>query len=451
MSGTNSIEPHLLETVACFLKAHCDFTQPILLALSGGPDSLALLLLLRQLQQQLPFRFAIAHVDHGWRLESKEEARQLQQLAAQWQIPFHLRQLDPRTLSGNLEAASRIERLRFFRELSQREGYQAVLLGHHADDQAETVLKRVLEGNSVSRLGGLRTVTEIEGVRLWRPFLAISKETLAAWVGHQQIEPFEDRTNLDPRFLRGRFRTQIIPLLAEKFGKEIANGLCHIGQESQELGAFLEEILSPYLSKIERGHLGEYLDLSTEMPPQRFAIKFLVKSLCSLEHTTFPRSLVERAVNLLQHNNANKQLLWENRPLYIDRKRLLLFKPNLPPLPPRQPIPLGTTQYGPWQIHVSQQHHPLHTGWQQLWKGHLSCLLPASGEYEIGPPVLSAPYPGEHSPLRKWWANEKIPACLRPYAPVIWKNNRIHYEFLTRRPPVTHFQEPYLSITLCTV
>ncbi len=436
MYGTN-LDQLLQNTLTDFLRTHCNFNRPLLLALSGGPDSLALLFLLCRIQSHIPLHFAIAHVDHGWRIESQEEAAQLQLLAKELNLSFHLRRLDPRSLTGNLEAASRLERLKFFRELSEQEGYQAVLLGHHADDQAETVLKRVLEGNTSYRLGGLQAVTEVEGVLLWRPFLSFSKEMIGLWLKNQNGTPFVDRTNLDPRFLRGRFRTEIMPLLAEKFGKEIAKGLCCLGQESQELVAFLEETLDPYISKIEKGPLGEYLDLSDKMPQSPFALKYLVKTLCQKEQESLPRALVEDAIRMLQNNQANKRLFWGDHLLYVDRRRLFFLKTAISiALPSRQPLQTGCTRYGMWLIEVAcleeQEHAKQYTGWKQLWKGYLEYILPVD-DYEIGPPILTMAYPGEHASLSKWWSNEKVPAWLRNQTPVIWKEGRIYRELLTER------------------
>ena len=147
----------MIHTLIKFFEGRYRQNMPLLLAFSGGPDSLALLHLLMEFHKIRPLKLAIAHVDHGWREESAEEAAQIALMAANLGLPLHLRKLDPKHLSGNLEAACREERFRFFASLCRDHGYQAVLLAHHADDLAETVLKRALEGASLPRLAAVRT------------------------------------------------------------------------------------------------------------------------------------------------------------------------------------------------------------------------------------------------------------------------------------------------------
>ena len=140
-----------------FLRAHYSQGRELLLALSGGPDSQALFHLL--VEFRYPFR--VAHVDHAWRPESAKEAKALEELCRQHKIPFHLKTLNPDEMQGNLEDACRQERLSYFQELSTQWNCQAVVLGHHADDQAETVLKRLFEGASLEKLAGIRSVGRV--------------------------------------------------------------------------------------------------------------------------------------------------------------------------------------------------------------------------------------------------------------------------------------------------
>ena len=132
-------------------------------------------------------------------------------LANELKLPFHLKTLNPQTLVGNLEAACRNERLKFFKELSKQHGYQAVILAHHADDQAETVLKRVFEGADLTCMGGLKEKSEINGLSVWRPLLNVSKNDVLIWLQQHGHVAITDKTNLDPKYLRGRCRIQIIP------------------------------------------------------------------------------------------------------------------------------------------------------------------------------------------------------------------------------------------------
>ncbi|MCH9610483.1 MAG: tRNA(Ile)-lysidine synthase [Chlamydiales bacterium] len=203
------------------VKKICAGRGPLLLALSGGPDSMALLHLMRELNHP----FEVAHIDHGWREKSAEEAEKLQTLVNE---PFHLKRLEK--FSQNAEDQARRARLNFFRELCEKRGLEGVLLGHHADDQAETVLKRLFEGARLTKLSGLERERIVEGVLLLRPLLSFRKKELLAYLGegfYFQEPPADD--------LRSRMRGEILPLLSEKFGKEVAPALCRIAADAQEL------------------------------------------------------------------------------------------------------------------------------------------------------------------------------------------------------------------------
>lgn len=442
---------HILEhTLLLFLKEHLDSARPVLLALSGGPDSLALLHVLDKIRKKLPLHIGIAHIDHAWREESAQEAEDLRKIVEKMGLRFHLKRLDISNLSGNLEAACRRERLKFYKELSQRDGYQAVLLAHHANDQAETVLKRVLEGAELSSLSGLRPVTVVEGVSLWRPWLAVSKTIILSWLAEHNLVPFNDRTNQDQKFLRARMRQTIIPTLEERFGKQVSNNLCLMGQDAQELEAFLSNSLSQYLANIEKGPFGSMLDLSHDCPQHTYALKYLLKQLLHSENVPITRTLLENACELILSKKSDRQLLIGSNHIHIDRQRIFVVTApkNLQTM--STPLADGISMHGPWKVSVqSVQHVPesLQIGWRSLWSGTVEAILP-KGEYRLAQPKMSTPYPGESAPISKWWNNEKIPAFLRSQVPVIWQDHHIRHEFLTMRPLAPAKGNNLLHITL---
>ena len=424
------LDPLLIQ-IEKFLKDHCDFSKPVLLALSGGPDSLCLLHLLLKYRQKATLDLHIAHVDHRWREESGQEAATLQSKIQELGLPFHLKRLNPEQIKGNLEAACRIERLQFFKELSLNYGFQAVLMAHHADDQAETVLKKVFEGSYLPYLSGLQNVAFIEGIQIWRPFLEISKNQIENWLSQQQLVAFDDCTNRDPRFLRAKLRTSILPGLSKEFGKEIGANLCRLGQDAGELKVYFEALLQPYLSQIEEGIFGSYLDLSEKCPESMIEIRYLIKRLCEKGNVLLSRSALNIASSSVLEGIADKWVSTGNDKLFIDRKRLFLVKDHineseqlmLPLLP-------GDQRFGLWKVmvdYVNTQEKP--TSWKESWKGYSTVTLPL-GDYHLGSSKMNAPF-GYHSPISKWWTNHKIPTFLRNKIPVVWSDGRVVHEFLT--------------------
>jgi tRNA(Ile)-lysidine synthase len=421
-------------TVLRFLKKHWDFSKPILLALSGGADSLSLLYLLLKCKEKLSIDLAIAHVDHRWRPESQYEAEQLGELSRQFNLSYHLKVLEKS--QKNHEAVARHERLSFFTELCNFYHYQAVMLAHHQDDQAETVLKQVLEGKKLSKSWGMEVIVKLSDLTLWRPLLDIPKIELEKHLASLGVQHFFDVTNLNPRFLRGRMRTQILPQLSKNFGKEIRRNLCFLGKESQEIQSFLTSHLSSYLNSIEVSSAGSFLDFGDRCPSSLLEIRFILSKFYETQKKNPNRETLDLASEYILSGGGNKFFQNDNFNLIVDRKRIFLMRKNLGQ--PTEKIPLQhSTQCGSWLIEVEKindynfmSSSSYCTNWKSAWKGYGEAILPEGENYEVGPPVMANSYP-KNSPISKWWNNHKIPAFLRRSIPVIWQDGGIAHEFLT--------------------
>lgn len=317
MSSINSL------TVKKFLRNVWDAKTPLLLALSGGPDSLALFHMLLDIKPQIPF--AIAHVDHGWREESAWEATQLGELAKKYKIPFHLKKLQIPKESSNLEDLCRDARLGFFKELIQKEGYAAVLLGHHSDDQAEVLLKRIFEGASLAKLQGMTSVSKHEGISLWRPLLTARKKDLESWLEIRGKRGFHDKTNVDTRFLRGRMRKTLLPFLSNEFGKEISPRLLKWGKEAEELQSFIHEAIAPLKKLVKRGRDGLELDLGG-MKVHPFLLKQFLVGLVAESGLKISEKSADLAVGLVQSGAVNKEIALGGGILRVDKGRVSLRK-----------------------------------------------------------------------------------------------------------------------------
>lgn len=234
-------DPILIE-LKHFLDRHWKPGKPVLLACSGGPDSKALLYLLLETQKFFDLEIQVAHIDHGWRAESRHEADKLKSEVENLGLTFHLRVLKD---LPKKEGAARDGRYAELRQIAEDVGAQAIVLGHQMDDQAETVLKRVLEGAPLPTCGGMKEVSN----GLWRPLLRVLKKDLEQWLEKRNISYFTDSTNLDPKYLRGRFRTTIIPQLEAAFGKSIVKNLCLLGERAQKLEAHLDEVVLEFFIK----------------------------------------------------------------------------------------------------------------------------------------------------------------------------------------------------------
>ncbi|MGD0665677.1 MAG: tRNA lysidine(34) synthetase TilS [Rhabdochlamydiaceae bacterium] len=225
-----------------FLSRHWKAGSPVLLACSGGPDSKALLYLLLEAQTFFDLEIQVAHIDHGWREESAEEAQKLKAEVEGLGLVFHLRTLTDLPMKEEAARDGRYEKLK---QIADEIGAQSILLAHQMEDQAETVLKRIFEGSALSSCGGMKEVS----MNLWRPLLKVLKKELVQWLEKRGISYFIDSTNLDPKYLRGRLRSSILPQLEEAFGKSIVKNLCLLGERAQKLEEHLTKASSGLLEQ----------------------------------------------------------------------------------------------------------------------------------------------------------------------------------------------------------
>jgi tRNA(Ile)-lysidine synthase len=191
----------------------------IVLAISGGPDSVALMWLAARWRRALTRgpRLIAVTVDHGLRAEAAREARDVKRLAKSLDLPHQtLRWTGAKPKTG-LPAAARAARYRLLAQAARKHGATHILTAHTRDDQAETLLMRMLRGSGIAGLAAMARESERDGVRLARPLLDISKSRLIATLNKAKVGFADDPTNRDTGFTRPRLRA-IMPVLAEEGG-----------------------------------------------------------------------------------------------------------------------------------------------------------------------------------------------------------------------------------------
>jgi len=289
------------KTVRQFVERRLDKGRPLLVALSGGPDSRALFELLKT------FPIAAAHLDHGWREESAEEARQLERIVCEAGVPFHLKRLELGE-GKSLEERGRQERLRFFAMLCREHGYQGVALGHHADDRAETVLKRVFEGAALPLAGTMQEYSDYRGVALYRPLISLTKREIGDYLERLGINAFDDSSNRNRRFLRARMREELFPFLEERFGKRVRPNLARLGEEAEQLSDYLKQQLKPYREKLARGKNSLFLDLTRQFPEHPYLLRQVVKMVEGEAGLGLSRQQLEAVCRLLEEGVGGKRV-----------------------------------------------------------------------------------------------------------------------------------------------
>src|SRR2546425_5492191 len=222
-----------------------------IVAVSGGPDSVALLDLLHAVAAERGLALVVAHADHGMRADSRLVGQAVRELATRYRLPFELGELH--LGPDATETIARRARYAWLREVQRRCAARYLVTAHHQDDQVETVLLRVLRGSAPAGLAGIPA--RARG-GLVRPLLAFTRAELAAHVVAQQLAVHEDPANCDPRHLRSWIRLELLPLIERRLGAASRAELLRLAraaaQERRAWGRLLE--LVPELGLRRESH-----------------------------------------------------------------------------------------------------------------------------------------------------------------------------------------------------
>lgn len=227
---SRSHPPSLLRLVHGTLERECDLgpKAKILLGVSGGPDSLALLHCLSLLRPKLNFSLIVLCVDHGLRPEAELEVRSVEHFCKDHEVPFFTQNLGL-SPGANLQERARDARYQALFRVADEQGGESALVAtaHHREDRAETVLMRLLRGTSLEGLGVLKPR---EG-RLVRPMIRAGRSAVLEHVARHGLTPAQDPSNHDSKYLRVRVRKELLPLLFD-LGPGIVSHLCDLSDEA---------------------------------------------------------------------------------------------------------------------------------------------------------------------------------------------------------------------------
>ena len=266
------------------LLAHGD---AVLVGVSGGPDSVALLHLLTEVAPALSLSLEVAHVEHGIRgARSREDAEFVRRMAAGLSLPFHLAQLDLARAehreaaspdapdaragdleagagdgggAGNLEARARAERYRFFARVAAERRLGKVAVGHNRGDQVETMLMWLLRGCGPEGLAGMPAARPLDrdaagapGPLLIRPLLGVSRDEILEYLASRGLEYREDHTNRDTRYLRNWIRRTLLPALRERTDGGLEHRVARLGGMLRSDNVLLERWTAEIYPRVSR-------------------------------------------------------------------------------------------------------------------------------------------------------------------------------------------------------
>ena len=260
----------------------------LLVGVSGGPDSVALLFLLHGLTPVLHARLIVVHIDHQLRETSARDAEFVRDLAARLTLPSVILTRDVRAVMRSrrlsLEDAARQVRYDAFLQVALQHQASGLALAHTADDQAETVLMRLLRGAGLTGLMGIPATRVIQDLTVVRPLLGCWRAELLAYLHAQKLSYRHDATNDDPRFLRNRIRHQLLPLLRREYNPNISALFVQLAEQCRTDAAFLQQAARRLWKRLVRptpGQLRLRMELLLRQPEalQRQLIRMAITSL----------------------------------------------------------------------------------------------------------------------------------------------------------------------------
>lgn len=311
-----------------------DKESRLLLAVSGGADSMALLGLIQQLPPELQPQFAVVHVHHHLREESDEEFRMVQNYCQSQGITFFAEHWSEENHpKSNLEMAAREFRYGFFAEMMKNWPATHVATAHHADDQFETILMRLVRGSTLKGISGIAATRTFGPGQLVRPLLSFQKEELYRICEMAEIPYREDRTNLELTFTRSRYRNTIIPLLKAENNQASR----HFGDFSDDLQDVLKVaqpiVAQAFRSLFKKVEAEWVLDLvgwqTCDVSLQRLVLShFVTEQLIPAGHD-FRRSQLTAIMDLIENQSPQKQISlvggWQARKRY---DKLVFLSPD---------------------------------------------------------------------------------------------------------------------------
>ncbi len=465
----------LLPKVKAFCKKNSLLVShdKIVIGVSGGPDSLALLHLLLALSPKFDLTLTVAHLNHQLRgPDSDADAAYVQEIAARWQLPVILEAHNVANLAArrkqSLEEAARQVRYAFLWRVAIDQGANKIAVGHNSGDQVETILMHFLRGTGLAGLRGMLPQIDVATLslysedipdsasvpapRLIRPLLETSRTDIEAYCRENELAPRQDFSNLDTTFYRNRLRHKLIPEL-ETYNPNIRRILQRtakvIAAEIEILNERLDEVW-PLVVKHESAgriefELAQWLDLPLALKRSilRRAVHLLRRSLRDIgfEH-------IENAIDIVEKGSTGAKttlpqglmLIRSYQTLVVAPEETLLARHDFdgPYLDSDQVIKLNLSGATPipgsdWQIearYLSFQNLDENQVKQtDRWEAYLDADI--VGDEAIlrprqpGDTFCPLGMAGHHKKINDFMINEKIPADWRDYIPLLVSDNRI--------------------------
>lgn len=214
----------------------------VVLGVSGGPDSISMLDILREVQEELQFEIYVAHVNHMLREEAEDDEKYVQSYCEKYGIQCYVKRIDVQQIANTnkigTEEAGRKVRYDFFQEVMQNVGANKIGIAHNKNDKIETIIMNLLRGSGLSGLKGIEPVRDNKYIR---PLIECDRKEIETYCEEHQLEPRIDKTNFENDYTRNKIRNIVIPYIKGEYNPNIIETIDRLSQVATEESNYIDK------------------------------------------------------------------------------------------------------------------------------------------------------------------------------------------------------------------
>ncbi len=309
----------------------------IVLGVSGGPDSMCMLDMMRELKEEknIDFKIYVAHINHMIRKEAIDDEKYVQDYCKKYNIEFYVKRADVQKIANDkkigTEEAGRKVRYAFFEEVLQKTGSNKIAIAHNKNDKIETIIMHLLRGSGLSGLKGIEPIRDNKYIR---PLLECEREEIEQYCEKKNLHPRIDKTNFENEYTRNKIRNIVIPYIKKEFNPNIIQTLSRLSEVAKDESNYVELQTQKTYNKllIEKTDKQIVLNLKKFNQEENVIQKRLVlKSIKDLNGSTdrIEKIHIEDIVKLCNNNVGNKYLTPnKNLKVLVKDKKIFFIKLN---------------------------------------------------------------------------------------------------------------------------
>ncbi len=313
-----------MKKVIKYLNEIIDLNDKVVIACSGGPDSMALLFLLCELRKEKNFEIICAHVNHNIREESNSEAKMVENYCSENNVIFEYTKFENYE-KGNFEAIARKKRYEFFENVLKKHEAYKLMTAHHGDDLAETILMRISRGSTLRGYSGFSKYSNSEWYQLYRPLIFVTKKEIFDFVIENNIPYAIDKTNNQDHYTRNRFRHNILAEL-KKEEPNVTTKFLNFSNKIEEAANYISEVVD---DEIENVLIENTIDLIKFIKLKKYIQKMVLKEILSRiydDDVVYLKEIhIEQILNAIDSYRPNIEVVLPKKMRVLKRYDKLIF------------------------------------------------------------------------------------------------------------------------------